>query len=208
MTSRRYRSAAILVNLVLAACLAAGCGSVGSGGPDASAGGGLAVVRSPVDQGQTGSRRADVVRSSDPVSTAHAARIGRYPAGHDTDEKNDTGADPLHPCRWVTRSEAAAILGRRVTTSEAPQGPTCIYTPAGARAAVTLTLEIAPLSPLRRHAKHVAAMRVAGAGGYCLRYASPFVAVPVGASRILHVDAGSCAAAARFAARALPRVLR
>jgi len=191
----------MVILLALASSLVAGCGG-------ASDGGSLALVRSPVREAPSSPQRSavDVVRSTDPVSTSHAPSAARFPSGTDNDEHRDTAAGPLRPCRLVTRSEAAAMLGRRMSTSEAPRGPTCIYRIAGSRATrLTLTVETVSLAALRRSARHSKTVRVGGRIGYCLRYAATSVAVPLTRGRVLHVS-GPCAVATRFAAVAAPRV--
>ena len=75
----------------------------------------------------------------------------------------------------------------------------------GSRKLVSLTVETSNIASLRRHARHSAAVRVGTGTGWCLRYATTSVAVPLAAGRVLHVT-GTCRAAARFAARAIPRL--
>jgi hypothetical protein len=196
---------------IVAAALA-GCGSASSptGSSDAEHRGlEVAAVRSPLLEVGDESRVSHgyIVKSSDPIYSKRAPNVVSYPTGRDNDEISETGAAPVRPCGLVSRSNAAAILGGAVLVSQEPQGPTCVFALRGSKRQVTLVIENTRLASLRGHARKASRVRVAGHLGWCLRYESTSVAVPLGDGRVLHVT-GPCATAARFAARALPHVPR
>ncbi len=127
----------------------------------------------------------------------------RYPMGPDNDEVSASGTSPVEPCTLVSKGQAAAILGGGVQVTEAPQGPTCIFTAAGRE--VTLAVEGTALASLRESARHATRVRVAGQTGWCLSYGSTSVATPLDSGRVLQVT-GPCPAGVRFAALALRRL--
>ncbi len=156
-----------------------------TGGGDEAAAGDASAARpkvTPVDPG---------------VNTIEAAR---FPNGTDNDEISPTGAKPVKPCRLVTKAQASTILGGKVTVSERPQGPTCVY--AGSGREVTLVLMKTPLRALREGARHSTKVQIGTHTGYCLRYQATSVVVAVSRQRVLQVT-GACAAGVRFAAVAL-----
>lgn len=163
--------------------------------------------------GRSGSSSADgtapesgIVASSDQISTTeNAPAEARYPSGMDNDEISPTGAAPVKPCTLVSKDEASAILGTAVQVTTGPQGPTCIYEMPGSTQVMTLVVEHISLQGLRNQAKTANRVTVAGRAGWCLRYGSTSVAVPLAEGNVLAVT-GPCADAARFAARALPRI--
>jgi hypothetical protein len=126
-----------------------------------------------------------------------------FPTGRDTDEVSASGAKPVPACELVTKPEAEAILGKNVSVSERPLGPTCVYAGSGRR--VSLVVEKVPLKALRDGARSATEVTVAGRRGWCVRYETTAVVVSAGEGRVLHVT-GPCAAGVRFAAKALPRI--
>jgi hypothetical protein len=147
-----------------------------------------------------------IVKSSDPVSSSNSEpTAARLPDTQEDDESSPTGAKPVRPCALVTAGEASSILGAPVHAIVGQQGPTCIYTASGSKQTMTLVVEQTSFTALRNHAKNATRIGVGGESGWCLRYGSTSVAVPLPDGRVLAVT-GPCAAAARFAARALPRI--
>jgi hypothetical protein len=126
------------------------------------------------------------------------------PAGKGGNEPTAT-AEPAQPCRLVSRSEAAAILKGSVSVSEGLQGPSCIYTSRDSTLQVAVAVENASLSNLRNRPDKASRVQVGDRTGWCLRYGSGSVEVPLSDGRVLDVS-GPCAAAVRFAALALNRV--
>lgn len=111
------------------------------------------------------------------------------------------------PCRLVTRSEAAAIIGGRVLAPEVGAlGPTCIYrTP---RAARLVTLAVHPMDVsayVARSRRDVVRATVAGRKAYCVNLGDLKLLVPLAGGDVLNIDA-PCPIAGRFAAKALSRL--
>lgn len=179
--------------VAIVAAVLAGCGS--TAGSD---------VQNPLVQGGSGASPY-IVKSSDRIYSKKAPSTVSYPSGIDNDEVSETGAGPVEPCSLVSGSEAAAILGGAVQVSQEPQGPTCVYAVEGSAEQVTMVVESTRLASLRKHARKTSAVSIAGQTGWCLRYESTSVVVPLPGGRVLHVT-GPCDAAASFAALAVPRV--
>jgi len=147
-----------------------------------------------------------IVKSTDRISaTASAPSEARFPEGEDNDEVSPTGAGPVKPCSFVPRDEASAILGAPVQVTTGEQGPTCIYETQGSKRVMTLVVERISLPSLRNHASAATRVAVAGRAGWCLRYQSTSLVVPLAEGNVLNVT-GPCEAATRFAARAIPRI--
>jgi hypothetical protein len=150
-------------------------------------------------------RAADdyIVPASNTISSSDdPAGVARFPNGRDNDETSETGADEPDPCSFVPLAAAKGILGEPVHSSVGDRGPTCIYAPANAANMVTLVVERTSLAALRREASGARAVEVGSRSGWCLRYGSGAVVVPLSDGTVLHVT-GPCPLAARFAARAL-----
>jgi hypothetical protein len=144
--------------------------------------------------------------ANDPVHPAHRAAHARAQFhGTNDDEVNQSGAKSFSPCRLVTRAEARAIVGKPLRLSVAPQGPTCVYSPRGSKADITLAVERANLAAIRRQSRNLAHVRIHARRGYCVKYGGVKMFVGLGGGRVLSV-AAPCQTAARFAATALPRV--
>jgi len=206
----------LLAMLLVAAAVVAGCG----GGSSSSAGNSAAAEVSSGSTGSGGSSsssertttssgsegEAAVVQADDPISEGSAAvMIERRdpPLTEDNDEIQPTGAKPIKPCKLVTRSEAAAILGSGTTAVERPQGPTCVYTNAGRT--VTLVVEDNSVKHLRGEARKATKVEVGGRTGWCIKYQSTAVIVAIGGGRVLRAN-GPCQAGVRFVSKALTRV--
>jgi hypothetical protein len=144
----------------------------------------------------------------DPVTGEGVTEIATaaFPTGRDTDEVSATGAKPIPPCWLVPKKQAEGILGKGVSVTERPLGPTCVYNGSGRE--VDVVIEKVPLGSLKASAKSADPVTIAGRSGYCLRSAgSTSVALDVGQARVLQIT-GACQAAVRFAAVAIPRVAR
>jgi hypothetical protein len=145
----------------------------------------------------------DVVKTGEHhVSSARG--IGTEP----NDEVNSSGAKKIDPCMLVTRSQAQAILGKPVAAlTEAPQGPTCIYRPRGAKSFITLAVEsenfskVEPQSQLRDRIS----LKVAGHNAYCGVVGTPMLIVSLANGKFMSV-AAPCPIAASFATKALARL--
>lgn len=147
-----------------------------------------------------------IVKSSDRISaTSSAPSEAQFPEGEENDEVSPTGAGPVKPCSFVPKDEASSILGAPVQATTEVQGPTCIYETPGAKQMMTLVVERISLPSLRSHASAATRVAVAGRVGWCLRYQSTSLVVPLPEGNVLNVT-GPCDAATRFAARAIPRI--
>jgi hypothetical protein len=133
----------------------------------------------------------------------------RPPApGTDDDEVNATGAKTVNPCALVSRAEAQTIIGKPVANAvEAPQGPTCVYSPAGAKSLITLAVQSAHFSKIQPQSqlRDRISVKVHGHTAYCGVVGTPTMIVPLPAGRYLSVTA-PCPIAASFAAKALSRI--
>jgi hypothetical protein len=207
-------TAAALLAILALAVIVAGCGGGSSSSDQVAAGVGpteapahhkFAVSsRDAVSGGSESGGSEGGSGSGETESTGVTTiDVAKFPNGKDNDEISPTGAKPVKPCRLVTKSEASGILGGKVRVSERPQGPTCVYTGSGRE--ITLAVAETPLRALREGARHVSKLTIAGHTGYCLRYQATSIVVAVPSHRVLQIN-GPCAAGARFAAFALPRL--
>jgi hypothetical protein len=146
-----------------------------------------------------------VRRDNSRVTRSKVARARLTPAASD-DEHSTTGAKPLNPCRLVSLSEAQAITGGAITkATEAPLGPTCIYSGKGTRDGVTLTLDTESFNQVARHMtarKHVV---ISGHRSLCGRLGTQTLFVPLARRHLLNVTA-PCGIAQRFAVVAVGRL--
>jgi hypothetical protein len=166
----------------------------------------LAVVSNPIGDAKavSGGSTDYIVKSPDTITTGKPPRIVSYPYGKDNDEVSETGAKPIAPCSFVPRSEVRAILGSGVKITQEVQGPTCVYEPPDGQT-VTLVVANDPVASLRQGARNASPVQIAGKTGWCMRYGSTSVGVPLSAGTMLHVT-GPCAVAARLATLALPNI--
>ncbi|MGH2853443.1 MAG: hypothetical protein ACRDLF_04535 [Solirubrobacteraceae bacterium] len=132
----------------------------------------------------------------------------RAQAGMIDDEVSASGAKALNPCSLVSRAQAQGILGRPVGQPvDAPQGPTCVYTPRGAKTIVTLAVVATDFSTLKpqAHLRDRMSVAVSGRAAYCGVAGVPTMIVPLAPGRFLTVTA-PCPIAASFAAKALSHI--
>jgi hypothetical protein len=152
---------------------------------------------------------ADQARAKDDVRpTSRRPVRARAQAGMIDDEVSNTGAKPLDPCSLVSRTQAQAILGQPVGQPvDAPQGPTCVYAPQGAKTQVTVAVIATNFSTLQpqAHLRDRMSVKVGGRAAYCGVAGSPTMIVPLSTGRYLTVTA-PCPIAASFAARALSHI--
>lgn len=153
-----------------------------------------------------------VVRASNPIGIENGTPSvpkpswplpeSSTPAGSSAEPGGTAGPAP---CHLVSRGEAASILEETVSVSEGLQGPSCIYASHDSARQVAVVVENASPSHLRNRPDKASRIEVGGRTGWCLRYGSSSVEVPLSDGRVLGVS-GPCPAAARFAALALDRV--
>jgi hypothetical protein len=146
----------------------------------------------------------DIVSDQGAHHIAKARGIGNEP----NDEVNASGAKAQNPCTLVTASEAQAIVGKPVgEPTEAPQGPTCIYRPQGAKNYITLAVESKDFSKIEPQSQLHGRMSltVAGHAAYCGTAGAQMLIVPLPGGKFMAVSA-PCPIAASFAAKALSRL--
>jgi hypothetical protein len=220
MTSRHLTALSAL--LLLTAALLVGCGGGSSSTTSTSGGTARAGSSTGSSSGSSSSEASSVTTSTstsaagepaevvvaaeDPVSEGPAAvHIDRrdIPLLKDNDEISPTGAKPIKPCKLVTRPEARAILGQGTTSTEHPQGPTCVYSNAGRT--VTLTVEVNSVKTLKAGARKATKVELDGRTGWCIKYQTTAVIVGISGGRVLRAN-GPCQAGVRFVSKALPRI--
>jgi hypothetical protein len=182
--SERIRNGTLV--LVAAAGLAlGGCGDDGGSAPAAPKGSpSNPLVGKPTESSQEGA----------------APSYQRLLAAQESDPRSS-----FTPCGLVSEAEARAILGPVEEPLEAPQGPTCIYRSRDGSSFVTLALQNADMSALKRQLRSRQAVDVAARTAYCGNHGQPTLYLPLGGGRVLSV-AGQCEDARRFAARALAQL--
>jgi hypothetical protein len=140
------------------------------------------------------------------VEASGSVQRARQTPDASNDDTSTTGAKPLNPCMLVSMAEAQAITGGAVAArSEAPLGPTCVYTMSRARPAITLAIESQSFSALSRQLSGRKRVTVKAHRAYCGRLGNEVLFVPLAGGRVLNVTA-SCAIAQRFAVQALSRL--
>ncbi len=160
----------------------------------------------PVSQQPRGAGQARVTGDVRPTSRRPVK--ARAQVGMIDDEVSSTGAKALNPCSLVSRTQAQAILGKPVGQPvDAPQGPTCVYAPRGAKTQVTVAVVATNFSTLKpqAHLRDRMSVTVSGRPAYCGVAGSPTMIVPLSTGRYLTVTA-PCPIAASFAAKALSHI--
>jgi hypothetical protein len=136
-----------------------------------------------------------------PVTTAKVVKA-RQPPGPN-DEESTTGAKPLNPCKLVTLAEAQAITREAIEkATQAPLGPTCIYSNNGHAAAITLAVETESFIQVTRHMSARKPVVILGRRSLCGRLGTQMLFVPLARYQLLNVTA-PCGIARRFAALAV-----
>jgi hypothetical protein len=167
----------------------------------------------------TATRPGEVSAPAASGSSAHAQGQGsKVPAGEpSTGAAKDQApgyqalvdrqtAKPRHrftPCNLVTGKEAQGIVGKAMQTPiEAPQGPTCIYRPRTGKELIALAIQDASFAKIKRQIDDLRQVDVSDRTAYCGTYGQPVLYVPLGAGRLLSVNA-ECDIARGFAVKAL-----
>jgi hypothetical protein len=204
-TGRLARAGTVTVTAILAAVLVAGCGgSDTTSQVDGRGGTELAVIRPHTPQASSRPHLAGA-GATGAVAAGRRVQKARFPGGRE-DEEGTGGARPLKACSLVTRAEATAITGRPMAAVvEAPQGPTCIFEPRGAKRYITLSLQTGTFAALKRHVRVLRRGTARGRRAYCVRFGNVSTYVPLAGGRMLAVGA-PCAVGERMAARALTRL--
>lgn len=212
---------------VSVALLAGGCGSSGKTGgsgnagtkannaQNGSSGGGGRVASASQSGGSETAQTAAAVAAAraskhNVIATPTKPAKGKNPPGMPDDEVNPSGAKPVDPCSLVSRSEAQSLDRQPIVSAiDAPQGPTCVYTPHQG-SLITLALVGRQFSTVRRSSQlhHRFDVHVGAHAAYCGEAGAtgtPTMVVPLSQGRLLVITA-PCPIAASFAATALPRI--
>jgi hypothetical protein len=119
---------------------------------------------------------------------------------------DNQASKPRHrftPCNLVTGREARDIVGEPMEVPvEAPQGPTCIYRPRAGNDLIALAIQDTSFTKIKRRMDDLRRVDVSDRTAYCGTYGQPVLYVPLGAGRLLSVNA-DCDIARGFAVKAL-----
>ena len=99
-----------------------------------------------------------------------SARLTRHAVGtaaKGSGEPTSKATASTNPCKFVPVRNATAIFGAKVRETEAPLGPTCIFTVKGKKATDTLAVEVMNITQTVRKMKHVSKFKLTGHLGYC-----------------------------------------
>ena len=120
------------------------------------------------------------------------------------DMSDPVAARSQRPCGMVSRAQAVAIVGGKITKPvTAPNGPTCIYRTArdGRMFSVAVSSQAFDRG-FKRQVGRTQKLTVSGRSAYCATTTQPTLYVPLAEQRTLIV-AAPCAVAQKFAATAL-----
>jgi hypothetical protein len=153
--------------------------------------------------GATGGSRAP---GTDKVTTGH--QVIEHPRGKNEPRTGENTSAPKapDPCVLVSRAQAQAIIASPISgETEAPLGPTCIFTLKGQKQSITLTVEQMNVSSQVRLMGHLQRSIVGGHVAYCGTLGRPMLYLALGGTKVLNVTA-PCAIADALAAKALPHI--
>jgi hypothetical protein len=220
---------------LLAGCLLAGCGGGDDNakGPPGSESNPLAAVPNPsatrtppVDHpageaggtatSKSGARRTVAPASSSCTRTQHGSAAPKKAAGgsetgaatrpRTARKQKALPASAGRPCSLVTKTQAKAIVGAPIVEPlEAPQGPTCIFQTKAGKPYVTVAVQTLNFAKLRKQIRNAHTVSIASRTAYCGTYGKPMLYLPLAGGRVLSI-AAPCGMAARFAAKAAPRL--
>lgn len=190
MTSVKTRTTGILAILVLGVGLSA-CGG-GDGDQKAAKGTPENPIQVDVDAQE---RNEDKAAGRTPVKPGY---------GNILKQQQDKPQTRFSPCDLVTRGQASAILGGRVTEPiEAGQGPTCIYRTGNKQ--VTLTVQALRYDKARKALQARRDTNIGGRRAVCGVQGQPMLQVRVSSRQTLSITA-PCKLGREFATRAVPRL--
>jgi hypothetical protein len=125
--------------------------------------------------------------------------------GGGSSEPSSSTPTSADPCKYVPAHNAAAIFHVKVKETEAPLGPTCIFTVKGKKQTDTLAVEVLNVTQTVRKMKHVSKFKLAGHSGYCGDLGTPQLLVKLRHSKVLSVHA-PCSTARALAGVAISRI--
>jgi hypothetical protein len=137
-----------------------------------------------------------------------STRVKAHPTPTTTkDDKVQTSvANTFNPCKLVTAPEAQSITGGAIAgRTEAPLGPTCIYSRKGAARPITMAIEALNFRQITHQLGERQPVVVHGRKGYCGRLGTSMLFLPLPAGEVLNITA-PCGVAQRFATVALGRL--
>lgn len=121
----------------------------------------------------------------------------------------DQSADPrerFSPCNLVSRAQAQAVIGKPIAEPiEARQGPTCIYSPEGAKSFITVAVQPMPIERIKKQIRNRRQVDVSQRTAYCGTHGQEVLYVPLERGRVLSITA-PCDVAEKLATAALPRL--
>lgn len=200
---RRLALIAVLLGCALSAC----------GGDDASApptgSASNPLPAQPADPpsgesvvaGPTG--RAETTQPSEPQVGGEPPKAGEPGYQALVDRQTSKPQERFTPCNLVSPAQARAIVGTPMRAPvEAPQGPTCIYRSRSGHRFVSLAVQAADVSRLKRQMDELRAVDVSDRTAYCGTRGQEMLVLPLSGSRVLSVSA-PCELAQQFAAKAV-----
>jgi hypothetical protein len=111
-----------------------------------------------------------------------------------------------NPCSLVTAKQIHVIEARKVTkVSEAPLGPTCIYSLKGTKAEVTIVIEASKFNKAIATLQSRKPRTILRHRGYCGQAGHPVLLVSLPNSKVLGISA-NCVAAVKIAKIVLRRL--
>jgi hypothetical protein len=139
------------------------------------------------------------------LTTAQVVKARQTPETS-KDDKSYTGVKLLNPCTLVSLSEAQNITGGAITKlTEAPLGPTCVYSGHGKSGGITLAVETESFRQVTHRMSARKPVVVRGHQSVCGRFGTQMLFVPIGRYQLLNVTA-PCGIAQRFATLAVSRL--
>jgi hypothetical protein len=176
----------------------------------AAGGASTAPASGPRNHSSSGPPRDDgVTKGSVVLGHGQASVLVRaHPTPATTkDDKTQTAvANTFNPCKLVSVSEAQSITGGAIAGStEAPLGPTCIYSHKGAARPITMAIEALNFSQITHQLGKRQSVVVHGRKGYCGRLGTSMLFLPLPSGEVLNITA-PCGVAQRFATVALSRL--
>lgn len=128
------------------------------------------------------------------------------PATGKEDKTQTAAANTFNPCKLVTVPEARSITdGAIAGSTEAPLGPTCIYSEKGATRPITMAIEALSFNQITHQLGKRQSVVVRGRRGYCGQLGMPVLFLPLPSGEVLHI-AAPCGVAQQFATVALSRL--
>jgi hypothetical protein len=159
----------------------------------------------PAQERSPGSRES----GANPSTGDRAARQGA--AGEPgfeqlVEEQSANPRERFSPCNLVSRARAQAVIGKPIDEPiEAPQGPTCIYSPEGAKSFITVAVQSMPIERIKKQIRNRRQVDISDRAAYCGTYGQEVLYLPLERGKVLSVTA-PCDVARRLAIAALPRL--